>query len=139
MNLNRVFLAGHITRDIDLRTTQSGKQVAKFGMAVNREWTQDGVKKQEVCYVDLTAFGRPAEVLNQHLRKGSPLFVEGRLDFQSWQDKEGGKHSKLAVVVEHFQFIGDRAPRPKADQQQPDGSGPAPERATQAEYGDIPF
>jgi single-strand DNA-binding protein len=109
-NFNKVILLGNLTRDIELRTTQGGQALAKFGMAINRKWSQNGESKESTCFVDCTAWGRTAEVLNQYVGKGSPLFVEGRLDYQTWEDKNGGgKRSKLEVVVENFQFVG--APR----------------------------
>jgi single-strand DNA-binding protein len=93
---------GNLTRDPEMRTSQGGTTVVKFGMAINRKF-----KDQETtCYVDCTAFGRTGEVINQYMKRGRPIFVEGRLDFSSWQDKDGNKRSKLGVVVENFQFMG---------------------------------
>ncbi len=106
-NLNKVFLIGNLTRDIELRSTQSGTQIAKFGMAINRRWRgQDGSQQESTCFVDLTAFGRQAETLGKYVRRGSPLFVEGRLEYSTWQGQDGTKRSKLSVVVENFQFLG---------------------------------
>ncbi len=105
-NFNKVFLMGNLTRDPELRATQSGTQVAKFGLAVNRKFTTNGQSREETCFVDLTAFGRTAEVIAQYCTKGKPLFVEGRLEFSTWQTQEGQKRSKLAVIVENFQFLG---------------------------------
>lgn len=78
-NFNKVILLGNLTRDIELRTSQGGMAIAKFGMAINRKWSQNGEQKESTCFVDLTAFGRQAEVLGQYVKKGSQLFVEGRL------------------------------------------------------------
>lgn len=104
-NYNRVILAGNLTRDIELRRTQGGMAVAKFGLAVNRK----SKKEETTCFVDCTAFDKSAELLQQYVRKGSPLFVEGRLEFSTWEAKDGGgKRSKLEVVVENFQFMRDR-------------------------------
>ncbi len=101
-NFNKVILMGNLTRDPEMRTSQGGTQIVKFGMAINRKF-----KDQETtCYVDCTAFGRTGEVISQYMTKGKPIFVEGRLEFSTWQDKEGNKRSKLAVVVENFQFMG---------------------------------
>ena len=106
-NFNKVILLGNLTRDIELRHTQGGMALAKFGMAINRKWSQNGEQKESTCFVDLTAFGRQAEVLSQYVKKGSQLFVEGRLEYSTWEAKDGGgKRSKLDVVVENFQFVG---------------------------------
>ena len=152
-NFNKVMLMGNLTRDIEMRTTQGGTQVAKLGMAINRKWTQNGESKESTCFVDMTAFGRQAEVLSQYVGKGSPLFVEGRLEYSTWEDKDGGgKRSKLAVVVDNFQFVG--APRGEREGGGGGGGGArrgAPQRTNAAEggaaagggenvdYGEIPF
>jgi single-strand DNA-binding protein len=106
-DFNKVILIGNLTRDPELRATQSGLQICKFGIAINRRRgrTQDGQQREdETCYVDLTAFGRQAELINQYVSKGRPIFIEGRLEYSTWE-KDGQKRSKLAVVVENFQFL----------------------------------
>src|SRR6266446_3312579 len=105
--INKVILAGNMTRDPELRYTPNGKAIAKFGLAVNRNWTTDtGEKKEEVTFVDIDAFGRQAEVISQYLKKGRPVLVEGRLRLDQWDDKQTGqKRSKLGVVLESFSFI----------------------------------
>jgi single-strand DNA-binding protein len=108
-NFNKVILMGNLTRDVEMRYTQSGMAYAKMGMAINRKWTQNGEQKESTCFVDLTAWGKQAEVLGQYVGKGSPLFVEGRLEYSTWEGQDGAKKSKLEVVVENFQFVG--APR----------------------------
>lgn len=106
---NRVILMGNLTRDPELRSTQTGTQVCKLGLAVNRKWKgQDDQLNESTCFVDLTAFGRQAEVISQYCTKGRPLFVEGRLEFNSWTGQDGQKRSKLEVVVEKFQLIGQK-------------------------------
>ena len=105
-NFNKVILLGNLTRDVELRHTQSGQALAKFGMAINRKWSQNGEQKESTCFVDLTAWGRQAEVLQQYVKKGSQLFVEGRLEYSTWETPEGGKRNKLEIVVENFQFVG---------------------------------
>ena len=106
-NFNKVILMGNLTRDIELRHTQGGMAIAKFGMAINRKTSsQSGEARETTCFVDLTAFGKSAELLSQYVRKGSPLFVDGRLEYSTWESQEGGKRSKLEVVVENFQFMG---------------------------------
>jgi single-strand DNA-binding protein len=106
---NKVQLMGNLTRDPDLKYTQSGTAVVNVGIAVNRKWkSQSGEQKEEVCFVDLTAWGRTAEVMAQYLQKGSPLFVDGRLQLDQWES-EGQKRSKLKVVIENMQFIGGKS------------------------------
>ncbi len=107
-NFNRVILAGNLTRDPQLSFTPSNTAVCKFGMAINRTWTdrQTNEKRDETCFVDCTAFGRQAETINQYMSKGRPLLVEGRLQFSQWTGQDGQKRSKLEVVVEGFQFLG---------------------------------
>jgi single-strand DNA-binding protein len=105
-NLNKVMLMGNLTKDPLLSYLPSQTPIAEFGLAVNRTWTgQDGVKKEEVTFVDCTAFGKAAELLNQYKRKGDPLFVEGRLKLDQWEAQDGSKRSKMRVVVETFQFL----------------------------------
>jgi single-strand DNA-binding protein len=106
-NYNKVLLMGNLTRDPELKYTPSEVAVCEFGMATNRKWVHDGVKKEDVCFVDVKAFGKQAETLSKYLNKGSQLFVEGRLSFQQWESKEGQRRSKLEVIVESFQFVGD--------------------------------
>ena len=106
-NLNKVFLIGNLTRDPQLSYLPSQTAVVDFGMAVNRNWTgQDGQKKEQVCFVDCRAFGKPAETLNKYMNKGKSLFIEGRLDFDQWTAQDGSKRSKHRVTVENFQFLG---------------------------------
>src|SRR5581483_7490031 len=109
-NLNKVLLMGNLTRDPQLKYLPSQTAVAEFGIACNRRYkTQNGEDKEEVTFVDCTAFARTAEVINQYFQKGKPIFIEGRLKYDSWEDKQGGgKRSRLLVVVENFQFIGGR-------------------------------
>jgi len=112
-SLNKVFLMGNLTRDPELRYTPAGLAVASFGIAINSAWTaKSGEKKEEVCYVDISIFGRRAEVVGEYLSKGSPIFIEGRLQFNQWETKDGQKRSTLRVVADNFQFIGVSAKRP---------------------------
>jgi len=106
-NFNRVILAGNLTRDPQLSYTPSNTAVCEFGMAINRRWRdKDGNNKDEVCFVELTAYGRQAEVINQYMSKGRPMLIEGHLRFSQWTNKEGQKRSKLDAVVENFTFLG---------------------------------
>jgi single-strand DNA-binding protein len=105
---NKVFLMGNLTRDPQVKHLPSQMVVAEFGLAVNRRYkTAAGEDKEEVAFVDCSAFGRQAETISQYCTKGKPIFVEGRLKFDTWDDRQGGgKRSKLTVVVENFQFLG---------------------------------
>lgn len=105
-NFNKILLMGNLTRDPQLSYTPSQTAVVDFGLAVNRRWTsRDGDKKEETCFVDCRAFGRTAENINKYMSKGRPLFVEGRLTFDSWTAQDGTKRSKHRVTVENFQFL----------------------------------
>jgi single-strand DNA-binding protein len=107
-SFNRVTLMGNLTRDPQLKQLPSNTTVAEFGLAMSRRFkTQAGEDREEVCFVDCSAFGRQAEVIGQYCTKGKPLFVEGRLKYDQWDDKTSGlRRSKLTVVVESFQFVG---------------------------------
>ena len=116
-NYNKVLLMGNLTRDPELRYTPAGTAVATFGLAVNRRWRrQDGEQGEETCFVDITAFGRQAEVVSEYLSKGRPVFVEGRLRLDNWETPDGQKRSRHTVTLENFQFIDSRG---QATQQPP--------------------
>ncbi|QSZ42508.1 single-stranded DNA-binding protein [Sulfurimonas aquatica] len=102
---NKVILVGNLTRDIELRYSQAGMGIAKTAIATSRKFTTNGEKKEEVCFVDITFFGRSAEVANQYLRKGSKILVEGRLNFEQWVDQNGQKRSKHSVTAETMQML----------------------------------
>ena len=125
-NFNKVMLMGNLTRDPEVRYTPKGTALATIGLAVNRTWTNEaGEKKEEVTFVDVEVWGRQAETIGQYMAKGRPLFVEGRLKLDQWDDKESGqKRSKLKVVCENFQFLG--APKGNAEfSDQPPAARPA--------------
>ena len=104
---NKVLFIGNLTRDPQLSYTPTQTPVVDFGLASNRKWTgQDGSQREETCFVDCRAFGKQAETINKYLTKGSPIFVEGRLTFDSWTGQDGVKRSKHRVTVEAFQFLG---------------------------------
>src|SRR5436309_3531931 len=107
---NKVLLMGNLTRDPQLKYLPSQTAVAEFGVACNRKFrTAQGEDREEVTFVDVTAFGKQAEVINQYMTKGKPIFIEGRLKYDTWEDKNGGgKRHKLTVVIENFQFVGGR-------------------------------
>jgi single-strand DNA-binding protein len=104
-NVNKVFLMGNLTRDIEIR--QAGaSNVANVGLAINRNFkTSSGETREETTFVDCEAWGRTAEVMARYLNKGRPVFVEGRLKLDQWQDQQGNNRSKLKVVIENFQFV----------------------------------
>ena len=107
-NFNKVLLMGNLTRDPQLRYLPSQMAVAEFGLAINRKWKgPQGEEREEVAFIECTAWGKTAETINQYCQKGRAIFVEGHLKFDQWEDKQGGgKRSKLSVVVQNFQFIG---------------------------------
>ena len=107
---NKVSLMGNLTRDPQMKYLPSQTAVVEFGLACNRRYkTQSGEQKEEVTFVDCTAFGRTGEVINQYFTKGKPIFIEGRLKYDQWEDKQGGgKRHKLTVVIESFEFVGGR-------------------------------
>jgi single-strand DNA-binding protein len=109
-NFNRVLLLGNLTRDPQMKMLPSQMSVTEFALAVNRKYrTAAGEDREEVTFVEIVAFGKQAEIINQYCTKGGQLFVEGRLKLDQWEDKNGGgKRSKLSVVVENFQLLGGR-------------------------------
>ncbi len=109
-NLNKVLLMGNLTRDPEVRYTPKGTAVTELGIAVNRVYSgENGEKREEVTFVDVTVWGRTAENVGEYLRKGRPVFIEGRLQLDSWEDKQSGqKRNKLKVVADNVQFLGSR-------------------------------
>jgi single-strand DNA-binding protein len=113
-SVNKVVLIGNLTRDPQTKQLPSQSLVTEFGLAMNRKFkSPEGEDREEVCFVDCAAFGRQAEVIQKYCRKGKSLYIEGRLRYDSWEDKGGhGRRSKLSVVVESFQFLGGREEHP---------------------------
>jgi single-strand DNA-binding protein len=109
-NFNKVILLGNLTRDPQLKYLPSQMAVVDFGLAVNHKYkTSTGEDREEVCFIDCTAFGKGAEVINQYCQKGKQLLVEGRLKYETWEDKQGGgKRSKHKITVDSFQLLGGR-------------------------------
>lgn len=104
---NKVILMGNLTRDVEMRTTQSGQSVANFSLAVTRSWRdQNGAQQDQTSFINCVAWGKPGEIIAQYVQKGAPLLVSGRLDQRSYEDKEGNKRTSVEVVVEDFNFIG---------------------------------
>ena len=159
-NFNKVILAGNLTRDPEMRYTPKGTAIAKFGMAINRSSTSEtGEKRDETTFVDVDAFGRTAEIISQYFKKGRPILIEGRLKYDTWDDKQTGqKRSKLGVIAESFTFVdsgrqgegvpapeGPRsapaaaAPRPPAPAHAPAQPPPPPDDVPPMEGDDVPF
>ena len=109
-SFNKVILLGNLTRDPEVRYTPKGSAVADLGIAVNRQYTlENGEKREEVTFVDVTFWGRTAEVAGEYLKKGRPVFIEGRLQLDTWDDKQSGqKRSRLKVIGETMQMLGSR-------------------------------
>jgi single-strand DNA-binding protein len=107
-NLNKVMLIGNLTRDPELRVTPKGTAICQFSLAVNRKFRDDsGADREEVTYVDIEAWGKSGENISKYCTKGRPLFVEGRLRLDQWEDKTTKeKRSRMKVVLENFQFLG---------------------------------
>jgi single-strand DNA-binding protein len=114
-NLNKVFLMGHLTKDVELKYTASNVAVGSFTIAVNSK----GKDKTEALFVDVTVIGKQAETIAEYCKKGSAIFVEGRLRLQKWQDKEGNNRQKMDVVLSSFQFISSA--KEKAEEKFEDG------------------
>ncbi len=130
-NFNKVYLIGNLTRDPELRVTPKGTAICQFGLAVNRQFKDEsGAMRDDTTFVDIEAWGKQGETISKYCTKGRPLFVEGRLKLDQWEDKTSGqKRSKLKVVLEGFQFLGsgqrDGAPGGGGEYDQ---SAPSPER-----------
>ncbi|MBD3789059.1 MAG: single-stranded DNA-binding protein [Campylobacterales bacterium] len=106
---NKVILAGNLTRDIEIRYTPGGAAVGNTGLATNRKFKdQSGQQKEEVMFIDITFFGRTAEIANQYLHKGSKVLVDGRLRLDTWTAQDGSKRSKHSIIVENLQMIGGK-------------------------------
>ena len=152
-SFNKVILLGNVTRDPEIRYTPKGTAVTELGMAVNRVYTTDnGEKREEVTFVDVTLWGRTAEIAGEYLKKGRPVLIEGRLQLDTWDDKQSGqKRSKLKVVADGLQLIGGRpsaggSSSEAADEERPARAAgkatvPPPKAATPAAPDDdeIPF
>ncbi|MCX6896685.1 MAG: single-stranded DNA-binding protein [Verrucomicrobia bacterium] len=148
-NFNKVILAGNLTRDPELRYTPKGTAIAKIGLAINRKWrSESGEMKDETTFVDVDAFGKTAETIGQYLKKGRPILIEGRLRYDTWDDKQTGqKRSKLGVVMDSFQFMdsgnrGDSEGGSPAPRSRPSPAAPATEPVegdAPHEGDDVPF
>jgi len=126
MSFNKTILMGNLTRDPEIRSLPSGATVTNFGLAVSETWTDktSGEKREEVCFVDVDAWGRQGEVVLEYFSKGKPILVEGKLKFRTWEADDGSKRSKHSITLDRFSFVGSRN----------DSNG-----ASSDESGDIPF
>ena len=154
-NVNKVILIGNVTRDPEVKFTPKGTAVTDIGMAINRNYTLDnGEKREDVTFVEVAFWGRQAETIGEYVKKGRSIYVEGRLQLDTWDDKQSGqKRSKLRVVGENFQFLGARpggsqygpGAEPEGEHHEPRPQRPArpaaPQQPTQSSEpdDDIPF
>jgi len=137
-NFNKVFLMGNLTKDPELRYTAGGAPVANLRMAINRVYqSKTGEKKEEVCFITVVAWQKQAEAAGEYLKKGDPLFVEGRLQSRSWETDDKQKRTSIEVVAERVQFLNrGKAGEGSAPVVDEDAGGPAPAGASEE---DIPF
>lgn len=137
-NFNKVFLMGNLTKDPELRYTAGGAPVANLRMAINRVYKlQSGETKEDTCFVTVVVWRKQAEAVGEHLKKGDPLFVEGRLQSRSWETEDKQKRSTIEVVADRIQFLSrGKGGAPSGD---PEGEAPAAEEAPTASDEDIPF
>jgi single-strand DNA-binding protein len=135
---NRVILLANLTREPQVRFTPSQHPVVDFGVATNRKWrSTDGQERNETCYVDCVMFGKRAEVIGKFFHKGTPIFIEGRLTFESWQGQDGQKKSKIKVTVENFEFVGKNESQSEQPGERPSQTEAGPSDATGGD--EIPF
>lgn len=129
MYLNKVFLYGNLTRDPELKSLPSGGQVVNLGVATNRTYKdKDGAKQEVTEFHNVVAFGRTAEVIAQYMKKGRPIFIEGRIQTRSWDDKESGKKNyRTEIIVDNFQFGADGKSGSSHSQAERDGQSAANE------------
>jgi single-strand DNA-binding protein len=116
--VNKAFLLGNLTRDPELRYTANGLAVAGFGLAINRKYKQNNEWKEEVCFVDITVWGKQAENCAEYLNKGNSVFVEGRLNYRSWETEQGQKRNKLEIVASNVQFLSRPAKNINAEEKE---------------------
>ncbi len=155
-NFNKVYLIGNLTRDPELRVTPKGTAICQFGIAVNRQFKDEsGAMRDDTTFVDIEAWGKQGETISKYCQKGRPLFVEGRLKLDQWEDKTSGqKRSKMKVVLENFQFLGSgqrdgggggggefdqSAPSPERHSPPPRATGNARPASTENLDEDVPF
>lgn len=150
-SFNKIMLMGNLTRDPELRYIPSGQPVCEFGLAINRFWnSQNGERREETCFIDITVWGKQGERCAEYLKKGKPIFLDGYLKFESWQAQDGTKRSKHRVVADRIQFLdfaarganGEGAARNRAaDEAFADSAPPqeVPVEAMPSSAEDVPF
>mgnify|MGYP006308635341 FL=1 len=137
---NKDILLGNLTRDPELRYTPSNTAVCDFGLAVNRKYKDE----EKVCFVDITAWAKQAELISEYLSKGDPIMLDGRLELDQWENKDGDKRSKLKVICENFTFVGRKggggadSPKPKSSGSS-GSSGSSDSSGAKADEDDVPF
>ena len=139
--VNKVILVGNLGRDPEVRSTPSGKPVATFSLATNRKWKdQSGNRQEETEWHNVVCWGRQAEIAGQYLTKGKQIYVEGRLQTRSWDDKQSGeKKYRTEVICQNFQMLGARGGHDGGSQGASSSSGPPADFQAQPEDDDIPF
>lgn len=147
MSVNKAILIGRLGKDPELKYTQGGRAVANFSVATNERWKgQDGQKQESTTWHNIVAWGKQAEVMKEYLSKGQQVYIEGRIDNRSYDDKDGNKKYISEVVVQNFQFIGSRGDSAgggpggggSAPSDQPDSSPPPPSGEA-SDDDDLPF
>ncbi|MDO8885598.1 single-stranded DNA-binding protein [Candidatus Oleimmundimicrobium sp.] len=140
-SLNRVILIGNLTRDPELRSTPSGASVTNFGIAVNRHWTnKQGERVESVDFFNIVCWGKLAELVSQNITKGTPVAIDGRLQYRAWETSEGQKRSTVEVIAENVQFLGRASSQAKDKDFEPDFTSDAgTENADVSLDEDIPF
>ncbi|MHC4845516.1 MAG: single-stranded DNA-binding protein [Planctomycetota bacterium] len=139
---NKVILMGNLTRDPEVRSTTGGQTVTALGLAVNRVYYvggqggSGGEKREEVTFIDVDFWARKGEVIAQYFKKGDPIFVEGRLTFRQWDDKDGNKRSKVSVTGENFEFINSGK---RGGERGGDAGGGPPGGEVEAGFDEVPF
>ena len=123
MNVNKVIIAGNLTRDPELKYLPKGTAILKFSIAINREYKQGEEKKKEVSFPTVIAWGKTAEIIAEHFTKGQAIFVEGRIQTRSWDDKDGKKQYATEVICENFQFVGPKKDKPEEQAAGQDDAG----------------
>lgn len=139
--VNKVILVGNLGRDPEVRSTPSGQPVATFSLATNRKWKdQSGNRQEETEWHNVVCWGRQAEIAGQYLTKGKQIYVEGRLQTRSWEDKQSGeKKYRTEVICQHFQMLGARGGYDGAAQSSASSPEPPGDFQAQPEDDDIPF
>ncbi|RDU63579.1 single-stranded DNA-binding protein [Helicobacter didelphidarum] len=132
---NKVIMVGNLTRDVELRHLNTGVALATIGLASNRKYKrQDGTQIDDTCFVDVTLFGRTAEIANQYLKKGSKVLIEGRLNYETWSDQQGNKRSKHTIIAEGLQMLDSRSQGDYSHQDMSNSQGYGNYNASQTSY-----